>query len=47
MHIMSNVINSMRLDFHIQKAGYKRFFALGYALAILLGVVTRTPYARC
>jgi hypothetical protein len=40
----SNVINSMRLDFHIQKANYKTFFAVGYALATLLGVVTRTPY---
>ncbi|MGA2763264.1 MAG: ABC-2 transporter permease [Spirochaetia bacterium] len=41
---MSNVINSMRLDFHIQKSKYMAFFALGYALAIVLGVVTRTPY---
>ena len=41
---VSNVIKSMRLDFHIQKANYKTFFAVGYALAILLGVVTRTPY---
>ena len=41
---MSNVIKSMRLDFHIQKANYKTFFALGYALAIVLGVVSRTPY---
>ena len=44
METVSNVINSMRLDFHIQKANYKTFFALGYALAIVLGVVTRTPY---
>jgi ABC-type transport system involved in multi-copper enzyme maturation permease subunit len=34
----------MRLDFHIQKANYKTFFTLGYALAIVLGVVTRWPY---
>ncbi len=44
METVSNVIQSMRLDFYIQKAGYKTVFALGYALAILLGVVTRTPY---
>ncbi len=44
METVSNVITSMRLDFHIQKAGYKSVFALGYALAILLGVVTKTPY---
>ena len=41
---MSNVINSMRLDFYIQKSKYRPFFGLGYALAIILGVVTRTPY---
>ena len=44
METVSNVIKSMRLDFHIQKANYKTFFALGYALAIVLGVVSRTPY---
>jgi len=41
---VSSVVQSMRLDFHIQKANYKTFFALGYALAIVLGVATRTPY---
>ncbi len=41
---MSNVTRSMRLDFHIQKASYKTFFGLGYALATLVGVATRTPY---
>ncbi|HTP59218.1 MAG TPA: ABC-2 transporter permease, partial [Spirochaetia bacterium] len=41
---MSNVTASMRLDFHIQKANYKTFFMLGYALATVLGLVTRTPY---
>lgn len=45
METVSNVINSMRLDFHIQNSNYKRVFALGYALAILVGVVTGTPYA--
>ncbi len=44
METVSNVITSMRLDFHIQKASYKGFFALGYALAIIVGFVTRTPY---
>ncbi len=34
----------MRLDFHIQKVNYKTFFGLGYALATVLGVVTRMPY---
>ncbi len=42
---MSNVITSMRLDFYIQRSSYKPIFALGYALAIVVGVVTRTPYA--
>jgi hypothetical protein len=45
METVSNVINSMRLDFHIQNSSYRRVFALGYALAIVVGVVTRTPYA--
>ncbi len=44
METVSSVIKSMRLDFYIQKASYKTFFALGYALATLVGVVTRTPY---
>jgi len=44
METVSNVIKSMRLDFHIQKASYKTFFALGYALAIVLGIVTRLAY---
>ena len=42
---MSNVIASMRLDFYIQNSNYKRVFALGYALAIIVGVLTGTPYA--
>ena len=44
MDTVSNVTASMRLDFHIQKANYKTFFMLGYALATVLGLVTRTPY---
>ncbi len=44
METVSSVTESMRLDFYIQKASYKTFLALGYALAALLGVVTRTPY---
>jgi len=44
MVFVSNVIQSMKLDYHIQKTRYTTFFGVGYALAVVLGVVTRTPY---
>lgn len=41
---MSDILNSMRLDFYIIRANFKMLIAPAYILAIVLGVLTQATY---